>query len=55
MTSTTCCLSCGHRPSRHRPTVLWSMSVRDGLRRYTCSVCVRSALPGIESGLELWS
>jgi hypothetical protein len=52
MTPTTCCICCGHRPSVDRPIVLWSMSVREGRRGYTCSPCVRSALPGIETGVQ---
>lgn len=53
MTPTTSCLHCGHGPSADRPSVLWSMSVADGARRYACAPCTRSALTVIESGTTL--
>ncbi|MBI4940204.1 MAG: hypothetical protein HY830_05605 [Actinobacteria bacterium] len=49
MTTTTCCLECGSRPSEERPALLWSMSVREGHRAWTCSPCTRRHLHAIET------
>jgi hypothetical protein len=53
MSLTTSCTDCGTNPSPERPSLLWSMAVRDGRRSFTCGPCARTHLNVIESGVDI--